>query len=96
MTAIPPRPEEPLSGPRVLTRDPVRVVWVCYGLVQAVLMVLIATEVVNPKWAAIITGIALACYVAVSELYVKKETVPLYEVQKIIKANGNGHAKEPG
>jgi hypothetical protein len=72
---------EPVSPPpehtTFLTRDPVRIVWVVYGLVQAVVIALMAAEWVSPKLSSVVTGVALACYVAVSELFVRKETVPL-------------------
>jgi membrane protein YdbS with pleckstrin-like domain len=71
------RPPEPAPA-NVLTRDPVRLVWVAYGLVQAVVIVLMAAELINPRWSSVVTGIALACYVAVSELFVKRETAPIH------------------
>jgi hypothetical protein len=71
------RPPEPHSNVNVLTRDPVRIVWVSYGLIQAVVIVLMAAELVSPKVSSVVTGVALACYVAVSELFVRRETVPL-------------------
>lgn len=69
-------PEEPDSSPKVFTNDPVRISWVIYGFIQAVIAVLLATGVVSPDVGAIIIGVALACYVAVSELFVRSETVP--------------------
>ena len=71
------RPSEPPSHVNVLTRDPVRIVWVIYGLVQAVVIAMMAAEWVAPKTSSVVTGVALACYVAVSELFVRRETVPL-------------------
>jgi hypothetical protein len=62
----------------VLTRDPVRLVWVCYGFVQAVVIVLMAAGVVSSTTSSVVTGIALACYAAVSELFVRHETIPVH------------------
>ena len=73
MEPVPPPP----GHTTFLTRDPVRIVWVVYGLVQAVVIALMAAEWVSPKLSSVVTGVALACYVAVSELFVRKETVPL-------------------
>lgn len=71
-------PDEPADGlRRVLTRDPVRIVWVVYGLIQAVVTVLIGAQLIGPMVSAVVTGVALAVYVAVSELFVHAETVPL-------------------
>ena len=77
------RPPEPPSNVNVLTRDPVRIVWVCYGFIQAVVIVLIAGDVIDHKVSAVVTGVALAVYVAVSELFVRKETVPLEPLREL-------------
>ncbi|HEY7009078.1 MAG TPA: hypothetical protein VH395_09070 [Jatrophihabitantaceae bacterium] len=69
------RPPEPAAA-GALTRDPVRWTWVLYGFVQAVITVLLATEIVDARVGAIITGVALAAYIAVSELFTRPETVP--------------------
>lgn len=74
---VPDRPDEP-SPANAFTRDPVRLVWVVYGFVQAVVIVLMAAELVSPRLSSVVTGIALACYVAVSELFVRHETVPVH------------------
>lgn len=73
-------PEPPTDATSRMTRDPVRIVWVCYGFVQALLIALMAAEIVTTTASAVITGIALACYVAVSELFVRPETVPRAEL----------------
>lgn len=79
----PTEPEPPPTGVRrVLTRDPVLIVWVCYGLIQAVVTVLIGAEVISPIVSAVVTGVALAIYVAVSELFVHHETVPLQPLRE--------------
>lgn len=66
-----------------LTRDPVRWTWVIYGFVQAVITVLLATGAISTEVGAIITGIALAVYVAVSELFVRPETVPRVPLEEL-------------
>jgi len=81
------RPPEPVSHVNVLTRDPVRIVWVAYGLVQAIVIAMMAAEWVSPKLSSVVTGVALACYVAVSELFVRKETVPLEPLRELGEAN---------
>jgi hypothetical protein len=79
------RPPEPSAG-NVLTNDPVRWSWVIYGFVQAVITVLLATEAISAQTGAIITGVALALYVAVSELFVRPETVPRIPLEKLAAA----------
>jgi hypothetical protein len=77
--ALPPEP-----GPAgALTRDPVRWTWIIYGFVQAVVTVLLATEVLSAQAGAIVTGIALALYVAVSELFTRPETVPRVPLEEL-------------
>lgn len=72
----PERPPEPPSGSTVLTRDPVRITWVIYGLVQGVVAVLLLASVISEVVGGLIVGITAALYVAVSELFVRPETVP--------------------
>ena len=74
---------EPPSNVNMLTRDPVRIVWVCYGFIQAVVIVLIAADVISHAVSAVVTGVALAVYVAVSELFVRRETVPLEPLREL-------------
>jgi hypothetical protein len=69
-------PEPPVPGPKVFTDDPVRVSWVIYGFVQAVVTVLLLASVISDVVGGIITGVALAGYVAISELFVRPATVP--------------------
>jgi hypothetical protein len=80
--SAPARPPAPIGGGR-LTRDPVRWTWVLYGLVQAVVTVLLGAEVVSAQGGAIITGVALAAYIAVSELFVRPETVPRVPLEEL-------------
>ena len=75
--AVPDRPPPPAPA-NIITRDPVRLVWVCYGFVQAVVIVLMAAELVSPRVSSVVTGIALSCYAAVSELFVRHETIPVH------------------
>lgn len=84
--AIPARPPPPESSGGFFSRDPVRIAWVCYGFVQATVIVLLATDVLSQRWAAIISGIGFAIYVAVSELYVRPQTVPREPLEEL--ANG--------
>ena len=77
----PERPDEPAPA-NIFTRDPVRLVWVCYGFVQAVVIVLMAANVVTARLSSVVTGIALAFYVAVSELFVRHETVPIHPMKE--------------
>ena len=86
--------EPPPSIPGTLTRDPVRWTWVIYGLVQAVVTVLLATEVLTAQQGAIITGVALAIYVAVSELFTRPETVPRVPLEELA-ASIDAHDMEP-
>ncbi len=76
-------PTPPPSEPTVLTNDPVRISWVIYGFIQAVITVLLATDSISTEVAAIITGIALAAYIAVSELFVRRETVPREPLRRL-------------
>jgi uncharacterized membrane protein YphA (DoxX/SURF4 family) len=77
------RPPEPPPGTTVMTRDPVRISWIVYGFVQAVITVLLAIGAVSTEVAAVITGIALAAYIAVSELFVRPETVPRAPLEEL-------------
>jgi hypothetical protein len=88
MASIPAVPAAP--GPAgALTKDPVRWTWVLYGLVQAVITILLATEAISNDVGAIITGIALALYVAVSELYTRPETVPRAPLEALAAAQAD-------
>jgi hypothetical protein len=69
-------PEPPVPGPKVFTDDPVRVSWVVYGFIQAVVTVLLLASIISEVVGGVITGLALAAYVAVSELFVRPATVP--------------------
>lgn len=82
------RPPEPESGTTYLTRDPVRIVWVVYGLLQGIVIVLMAADVVTAHLSAVVTGVGLACYVAVSELFVRKETVPVEPLRDLARSEG--------
>jgi membrane protein YdbS with pleckstrin-like domain len=47
-------------------------IWICYGLTQAVLTMLLAFDVIATTTpAAVVTGVALVLYVAVNELLVR-------------------------
>lgn len=83
--------DAPPSG-GVLTREPVRITWVVYGLVQAVVTVLLATEVLSERVAAIITGVALALYAGVSELFVRSEVVPRVPLEQLAAAQAQAPA----
>ena len=74
--------DPPLPAGR-LSRDPVRWTWVIYGFVQAVVTVLLATDVLSTQQGAIITGVALALYIAVSELFTRPETVPRAPLEEL-------------
>jgi hypothetical protein len=56
---------------------------VLYGLVQAIVTVLLATEAISAQVGAILTGVALAIYVAVSELFTRPETVPRVPLEEL-------------
>jgi hypothetical protein len=74
MSAPPPTPYP--KNPSMLTNDPVRWTWVVYGFIQAIITVLLGVGAVSTEVGAVITGVALAAYIAVSELFVRPETVP--------------------
>jgi hypothetical protein len=75
----------------------VRWTWVLYGLVQAVITVLLATEVIDAQQGAIITGIALAVYIAVSELFTRPETVPRVPLEQLAVAQEESYGEpDPG
>lgn len=76
-------PVAPPEPGGALTNDPVRWTWVIYGFVQAVVTVLLAADVLSTSQAAIITGVALALYVAASELYTRPETVPRVPLEQL-------------
>ena len=82
-------PEEPPEHhtPSVLTRDPVRIVWVTYALIQGVVIALMAADLLHERTSAVVTGIALAFYVAVSELFVRPETVPRHALEELAEAS---------
>ena len=86
--------EPPPSATTVLTREPVRIVWVVYGFVQAVVTVLLATEVIDQRVAAIVTGVALAAYVAVSELFVRASVVALQPLEELAAAQATIAAEQ--
>src|SRR5262245_46379221 len=92
MTWWPLKVTEPVAPPPAhttfMTRDPVRIVWVCYGFIQAVVIALMAAALVSPVLSSVVTGIALALYVAVSELFVRKETVPLEPLRDLAESSG--------
>ena len=79
-------PEPPTGVVHTLTKDPVRWTWVVYGFVQAVITVLLAVGAVSTEVGAVITGIALALYIAVSELFVRPETVPREPLRELAMA----------
>ena len=78
----------------MLTRDPVRIVWVTYGLVQAIVTVLLLASAIDEVVGGIITGVALAIYAAVSELFVRTETVPRQPLEDL--AYAQRHPDAPG
>lgn len=81
----------PSGGPHVLTNDPVRIVWVTYSFVQAVVIALTAAGVLNDNVSTIITTIMLAAYIAVSELFVRPETVPRQPLEELARAEAAAH-----
>lgn len=90
------RPPEP-GASSTLTRDPVRWTWVLYGFVQAVITVLLATEAIDQSTGAIITGVALAAYIAVSELFTRPETVPRVPLEQLAVAQEETYGEpDPG
>jgi len=60
----------------VFAREPVRVVYILVGFVQAVVTVLLASSVFSTEVAAIITGVTTAAYAAISELFVRNDVTP--------------------
>lgn len=88
-----PRPPPPDDTPGFFTKDPVRLAWVIYGFIQAVIVVLLATDTITQRVAAIVSGIALAAYIAVSELYVRPATVPRGPLEELARENGDGNAR---
>jgi hypothetical protein len=83
-TPLPPPP-----GPHVFVNDPVRVGWVIYTFVQAVVTVLLIAKVVTEVAGGIVVGVTTAAYAAVSELFVRPATVarqPLEEYAAAVMA----------
>lgn len=68
-------PTPPATGPRVFVNDPVRVGWVIYSFVQAVVTVLLLASVISEVVGGILVGVTTAAYAAVSELFVRPATV---------------------
>jgi hypothetical protein len=69
---------------------------VIYGFIQTVIVVLLAAEVVTAQQGAIITGIALAVYIAISELFVRPDTVPRIPLEQLAAAQEAANAAEAG
>ena len=86
MTQTPPMPP-PDGGHHVLTRDPVRIVWVTYSFVQAAVISLTAVGVLTDRVSTVVTTVMLAGYVAVSELFVRPETVPRQPLEELARAS---------
>jgi Flp pilus assembly pilin Flp len=83
-----PAPPEPLPPgiERQFVNDPVRVAWVVYGFIQAVVTVLMIASVLDEVIGGIITGIVLAGYAAISELFVRPATVPRQPLEELAAA----------
>ena len=77
--APPPGP----PGPRVFVNDPVRVTWVVYGFVQAVIAVLLLASVIDEVAGGIIVGISAAVYAAASQLWVRPATIPREPLEQL-------------
>ena len=63
-------PLPPTGVTSVLVRDPVRISFAVYGFVQAVISVLLLASVIVRGRGGIITGVALALYGLVTQLFV--------------------------
>lgn len=83
----PPPPGNPPSGVvREFDKDPVRVAWVVYGVVQGIVTILMLASVLDEVVGGIITGVALVLYGAVSELFVRPATVPRQPLEELAAA----------
>jgi len=79
------------GGHHVFTNDPVRIVWVTYSFVQAVVIALTAAGVLADNVSTIITTVMLAAYIGVSELFVRPETVPRQPLEELARAEAASH-----
>lgn len=74
-----------------LTREPVRIAWVLYTLVQTIVIVLSTAGAISHTVGTVVTGIALAIHAAVAELFVRQNTVPLKPLQELAQAEQERH-----
>ena len=76
----------PTGVTSVLVRDPVRISFAVYGFVQAVISVLLLASVISEVAGGIITGVALALYGLVTQLFVSPQTVPRQPLEELAAA----------
>lgn len=74
------------SMENAFVRDPVRVSWVTYTFIQSVVAVLLVADILSTVVAGIIVGISAAAYAAVSELFVRPDTVPRVPLEELARA----------
>ena len=77
----------PTGVTSVLVRDPVRISFAVYGFVQAVISVLLLASVISEVAGGIITGVALALYGLVTQLFVSPQTVPRQPLEELAAAS---------
>ena len=84
-TPDPPTPPPPGEA-SVFVKDPVRIAFAVYGFVQAIISVLLLADVLEPVAGGIITGVALALYGLVTQLFVFPATVPRQPLEELAAA----------
>lgn len=80
-----------MSTSSTLTREPVRIAWVLYTLIQTIVIVLSTAAIISHTAGAVVTGIALAVHAAVAELFVRSNTVPLKPLEELAAAEPGGN-----
>ena len=79
--AVPlPQPPPPAG---VLTKDPVRVAWVLNLFIGSAITVLLATDVIEGTFAAVVTGLSTAAFTAFSLLFVSPNTVATAPLEQL-------------
>src|SRR5262245_39105244 len=71
--ALPPTPVKPSP----LAAEPLRIAYVMYTLVSAIIAVLLIGEFIDARIGGVITGVAAAVYAAVNELLVRPAVTPV-------------------
>ena len=79
----------PVGGAKVFTNDPVRISWIVFTFVQSIIAVLLLAQAISEVTGGIIVGITAAAYVAVSELFVRPETVPRKPLEELAASTHN-------